>query len=59
MIFPNERDASSPAVFLDISQRRHGCGERAGFARVGLRPHYSTNGYLYVFTTASAGGRHA
>src|SRR5437870_1396287 len=50
---------SSPAVFLDISQRVTDAGSEQGLLGLAFEPNYSTNGYFYVYYSASAGSRHA
>jgi glucose/arabinose dehydrogenase len=59
MVFPNEMDASSAAVFLNISRRITDAGNEQGLLGLAFDPHYSTNGYFYVYYTAAAGSRHA
>jgi len=58
MTFPNEKDANAAAVFLDISDRITDAGNEQGLLGLAFDPNYSTNGYFYVYYTASAGLRH-
>ena len=59
MVFPDESDASSATVFLNISQRITDAGNEQGLLGLAFDPNYAANGYFYVYYSAAAGSRHA
>ena len=58
-VFPDATNASSPRTFLDIRSEVTDAGNEQGLLGMAFDPHYSTNGYFYVYYTAASGDRHA
>lgn len=53
LIFPNQRDTGSASVFLDIQERVNDLGNEEGLLGLAFDPNYETNGFFYVYYTAS------
>lgn len=56
-VFDNDAATSTLKVFLDISGRVDCCGE-LGLLGLAFHPNYDTNGYLFVYYTATGGSPH-
>ena len=53
MVFPDDQDASSAGVFLDIRPRVNDRGNEEGLLGLAFDPDYGSNGYFYVYYSAS------
>ena len=54
MVFRNDRDVGSAKTFLDIRARVNDRGSEEGLLGLAFDPHYRTNGYFYVYYSASS-----
>lgn len=57
LVFPNKEDVDSARVFLDIRERVNDAGSEEGLLGLAFDPGYETNGYFYVYYTASPPAR--
>ncbi|MDA4123284.1 MAG: PQQ-dependent sugar dehydrogenase [Thaumarchaeota archaeon] len=57
--FPDERNVSSTATFLDLRNLVNSSGNEQGLLGLAFDPDFAANGYLYVYYTAAGAGRHA
>lgn len=57
LVFPNNEDVDSARVFLDIRERVNDAGSEEGLLGLAFDPGYETNGYFYVYYTASPPAR--
>lgn len=57
LVFPNKEDVHSARVFLDIRERVNDAGSEEGLLGLAFDPGYETNGYFYVYYTASPPAR--
>ena len=53
MVFPNDQAGTSASTFLDIRERVNDRGEEEGLLGLAFDPGYRTNGYFYVYYSAS------
>ena len=53
MVFPDDQDASSAGVFLDIRPRVNDRGNEEGLLGLAFDPDYGSSGYFYVYYSAS------
>jgi len=53
-VFPNDPQAAEATVFLDIRDRVSESANEEGFLGLAFDPEYSTNGYFYVYYSASS-----
>lgn len=53
LVFPNIRSVDSAAIFLDIREQVNDGGNEEGLLGLAFDPHYKSNGYFYVYYTAS------
>jgi len=53
LVFPNDQGATSASTFLDIRERVNDRGEEEGLLGLAFDPSYRTNGYFYVYYSAS------
>ncbi len=53
MVLRNEPNASSPKTFLDIRSRVNDRGNEEGLLGLAFDPQYRSNGYFYVYYSAS------
>jgi len=51
-VFPDEQQAPEAAVFLDISDRVSEDGNEEGLLGLAFDPHFSENGFFYVYYSA-------
>ena len=56
-IFPNNDDVESSNVFLDIRDRVNDSGSEEGLLGLAFDPNYKSNGFFYVYYTASSPSR--
>jgi glucose/arabinose dehydrogenase len=56
-IFPNNDDVESSNVFLDIKDRVNDSGSEEGLLGLAFDPNYKSNGFFYVYYTASSPSR--
>ena len=56
-IFPNNDDVVSSNVFLDIRDRVNDSGSEEGLLGLAFDPNYKSNGFFYVYYTASSPSR--
>ena len=54
MVFPNEENVISPIKFLDISDRVSDVGNEEGLLGLAFDPNYLTNGFFYIYYSASS-----
>jgi glucose/arabinose dehydrogenase len=55
MVFPDEQNVSSATTFLDIRTLVDASGNEQGLLGLAFDPHFSTDGFFYVYYTSSAG----
>ena len=53
-VFPNNDDVESSNVFLDIRDRVNDSGSEEGLLGLAFDPNYKSNGFFYVYYTASS-----
>jgi len=53
-VFPNNDDVESSNVFLDIRDRVNDSGNEEGLLGLAFDPNYKSNGFFYVYYTASS-----
>ena len=53
-VFPNDPGVDSPDLFLDISEHVNDKGREEGLLGLAFDPSYRTNGYFYVYYSASS-----
>ena len=53
MVFPNEQNTASASVFLDIRKLVNDRGNEEGLLGLAFDPDYTSNGYFYVYYSAS------
>jgi glucose/arabinose dehydrogenase len=53
MVLPNDEDVESASTFLDIEDQVYDEGNEEGLLGLAFDPDYSSNGYFYVYYTAS------
>lgn len=51
-VFPNDRNAANPEIFLDIRDRVNANGSEMGLLGLAFHPDFSNNGFFYVDYTA-------
>jgi glucose/arabinose dehydrogenase len=54
LVFPNDRDATTSEVFLDIRGRVNNSGNEEGLLGLAFHPDYENNGYFFADYTASS-----
>ena len=53
LVFPNDQQAAQAGIFLDISDQVSEANNEEGLLGLAFDPDYKTNGYLYVYYSAS------
>jgi glucose/arabinose dehydrogenase len=53
VVFPNQREVQSAQVFLDIRDRVDDGGNEEGLLGLAFDPHFSENGFFYVYYTGA------
>ena len=54
IVFPNKEETTSSTIFLDIRERVSDAGNEEGLLGLAFDPEYRTNGFFYVYYSASS-----